>query len=103
MKDNGQMDNHMEKVFKQQEPINIKGTLKWGKNMEKENYFMEMVVNIKDNLRWEILKVRVDILIKIIFGMDNGKMDTQKEKENKSLLKRIFKIYLNLQNTQEIS
>ena len=83
IKDNGKMDNHMELVLKLLELINMKEILKWVKNMERENYFMEMDQNIKDNFEWEILKVKVNILIKIIFGMENGKTDIYKVKVNK--------------------
>lgn len=51
--------------------------------MEKENYCMETVVNIRDNSKWEILKVKADTLTKITFGMGNGRMDTYKERGNK--------------------
>ena len=53
-----------------------------------ENYIMEMAANIKEILLMEILMEKANIPIKIIFGKAIGKMDIQKEKENKLLLRK---------------
>lgn len=60
--------------------------------MDLENLNMVMEADTKGNLTWEILKEMEDTTIKIIFGMDNGKMDIWKGTGNKSSPRKVLMI-----------
>ena len=86
MKETGKMGYHMEKEKKRLELINMTDTsdnFTWEKNMGLANFIMGMAAGMKENLIWEILKEMEDTTIKIIFGMDNGKMGIWKAAESK--------------------
>lgn len=90
---NGKMGYLKDMEHKLLEIICMKGSFVKGKKMGEANFRMVMVAIIRDSFVIILFKEMVNILQRIIFGKEIGKMDIQKDKANKLLQKKKSKIY----------